>query len=123
MKCTHLLPQQARTHTHTQLQKQTLSLSRCLHARLVPLALVYEDLALGEDLRQLLLELPVLLVIRQRVNRSGAQRRGEGQTGGGGGRRDRREGEVEETRSTTRGERRGMVEESEKESLRETETE
>jgi len=35
-----------------------------------PLNLVDEDLALGQDLRQLLLELPVLLVIRQRVNRS-----------------------------------------------------
>ena len=34
--------------------------------------LVDEDLALGQDLRQLLLELSVLLVIRQRVNRSGS---------------------------------------------------
>lgn len=39
----------------------------------VPLTLVNEDLTLGKDLRQLLLELPVLLVVRQRLNRSGAQ--------------------------------------------------
>lgn len=44
----------------------------------VPLTLVNEDLTLGEDLRQLLLELPVLLVIRQRLNRSEAQGRGSG---------------------------------------------
>lgn len=54
------------SHTHT---------SPCQD---VPLTLVNEDLTLGEDLRQLLLELPVLLVIRQRLNRSGAQRRGSG---------------------------------------------
>lgn len=48
-----------------------------LPCRNVPLNLVNEDLTLGEDLRQLLLELPVLLVIRQRLNRSGAQRGGE----------------------------------------------
>ena len=65
------------TNTHT---------SPC---QVVPLNLVNEDLTLSEDLRQLLLELPVLLVIGQRLNRSGAQRRDsrrgeetEGETGG-----------------------------------------
>lgn len=50
----------------------------CRH---VPLNLVNEDLTLGEDLRQLLLELPVLLVIGQRLNRSGAQSGGEATEG------------------------------------------
>lgn len=45
--------------------------------RKVPLNLVNEDLTLGEDLWQLLLELSVLLVIRQRLNWSGAQSGGE----------------------------------------------
>lgn len=40
----------------------------------VPLTLINEDLTLGKDLRQLLLELPVLLGIGQRLHRSGAER-------------------------------------------------
>lgn len=39
----------------------------------VPGTLVNEDLTLGEDLRQLPLELPVLLIIGQRLNRSGGE--------------------------------------------------
>lgn len=47
----------------------------------VPLTLINEDLTLGEDLRQLLLELPVLLGIGQRLHRSGAERTRRGQRG------------------------------------------
>lgn len=59
------------THTHIYPMPQPV-----VPCQTIPLALVNEDLALGKDLRQLLLELPVLLVIRQRVNRSGPQWRG-----------------------------------------------
>lgn len=50
-------------HTHTQVIMPE-----------VPLTLINEDLTLGQDLRQLLLELPVLLGIGQRLHRSGADR-------------------------------------------------
>lgn len=47
----------------------------------VPLTLINEDLTLGKDLRQLLLELPVFLGIGQRLHRSGAERTRRGQRG------------------------------------------
>jgi len=53
-----------------QVDLQSLLLRLVSQSLNAPLTLVNEDLTLGEDLRQLLLELPVLLVIGQRLNRS-----------------------------------------------------
>lgn len=78
------------SNSYSSVMQEKLILAVILHIRAhphrltmpeVPLTLINEDLTLGKDLRQLLLELPVLLGIGQRLHRSGAEGTCRGQQG------------------------------------------